>query len=109
MLIRTMRLLDQAALITTALGVIYFRPGLHIFSDRKLVAVPGTMGNSLAILVLALGWFAIFDYCVRYSAEDARNLGFEVEVIEAATRAIDLNGSAEATKKSFVKHGISLS
>jgi nicotinamidase/pyrazinamidase len=50
-----------------------------------------------------------FDYCVRYSAEDARNLGFEVEVIEAATRAIDLNGSAEATKKSFVKHGISLS
>jgi nicotinamidase/pyrazinamidase len=50
-----------------------------------------------------------FDYCVRYSAEDARKLGFEVEVVEAATRAIDLNGSAEDTKKSFVKHGISLS
>ena len=49
-----------------------------------------------------------FDYCVRYSAEDARKLGFEVEVIEAATRAIDLGGSVDATKKSFVTHGIRL-
>jgi nicotinamidase/pyrazinamidase len=49
-----------------------------------------------------------FDYCVRYSAEDARQLGFEVEVIEAATRAIDLSGSVDATKKSFVTHGIRL-
>lgn len=69
MLIRAMRLLDQAALITTALGVIYFRPGLQIFSGRKLIAVPGTIGNSLAILVLVLGWFAIFDYCVRYKGD----------------------------------------
>ena len=50
-----------------------------------------------------------FDFCVRYSAEDARNLGFEVEVIEAATRAIELDGSVEDTKKSFVAHGIRLS
>jgi len=49
-----------------------------------------------------------FDYCVRYSAEDARKLGFEVEVIEAATRAIDLGGTVDATKKSFVTHGIRL-
>ena len=49
-----------------------------------------------------------FDYCVRYSAEDAKVLGFEVEVIEQATRAIDLNGSAEATRKSFSERGIQL-
>ena len=49
-----------------------------------------------------------FDYCVRYSAEDARKLGFEVEVIEAATRAIDFGGTVDATKKSFVTHGIRL-
>ena len=49
-----------------------------------------------------------FDYCVRHSAEDARKLGFEVEVIEAATRAIGLGGSVDATKKSFVIHGIRL-
>jgi nicotinamidase/pyrazinamidase len=49
-----------------------------------------------------------FDYCVRYSAEDAKVLGFEVTVIESATRAIDLGGTAEATRKSFAERGIVL-
>ena len=49
-----------------------------------------------------------FDYCVRYSAEDAIKLGFHVDVIKAATRAIDLDGSAAATKKSFAARGIML-
>ncbi|MBG1232889.1 bifunctional nicotinamidase/pyrazinamidase [Aestuariivirga litoralis] len=49
-----------------------------------------------------------FDYCVRYSAEDAQARGFEVEVIEAATRAIDLNGTAIETKRSFAERGIKL-
>lgn len=49
-----------------------------------------------------------FDFCVRYSAEDARKLGFETEVIEAACRAIDLAGSAAATRKSFAENGIVL-
>ena len=49
-----------------------------------------------------------FDYCVRYSAEDAIKLDFHVDVIEAATRAIDLGGTAAATKKSFAERGIGL-
>jgi nicotinamidase/pyrazinamidase len=49
-----------------------------------------------------------FDFCVRYSAEDARALGFETEVIEAACRSIDLQGSADATRKSFSDRGIVL-
>jgi nicotinamidase/pyrazinamidase len=49
-----------------------------------------------------------FDYCVRYSAEDAKALGFEVTVIEHATRAIDLGGTAEATRQSFAERGIKL-
>ncbi|MBI2718041.1 MAG: bifunctional nicotinamidase/pyrazinamidase [Rhizobiales bacterium] len=49
-----------------------------------------------------------FDFCVRYSAEDARALGFETEVIEQACRAIDLAGSAAATRKSFSERGIVL-
>jgi nicotinamidase/pyrazinamidase len=49
-----------------------------------------------------------FDFCVRYSAEDARALGFDTDVIEQACRAIDLNGSAEATRKSFAERGIAL-
>jgi nicotinamidase/pyrazinamidase len=49
-----------------------------------------------------------FDFCVRYSAEDARQLGFDTEVIEAACRAIDLNGSADATRRAFAERGVVL-
>jgi nicotinamidase/pyrazinamidase len=36
------------------------------------------------------------DFCVRYSAVDARRLGFTTVLIEAGCRAIDLAGSLEA-------------
>ncbi len=49
-----------------------------------------------------------FDFCVRYSAEDARTLGFDTDVIEAACRAIGLHGSAAATRKSFAERNIVL-
>jgi len=42
-----------------------------------------------------------FDFCVRFSAEDARNEGFGVVVIEDACRGIDVEGSVAATRKSF--------
>jgi nicotinamidase-related amidase len=37
-----------------------------------------------------------FDFCVRYSAEDAVALGFAAEVVEPATRSIAMDGSREA-------------
>ncbi|TPQ35893.1 bifunctional nicotinamidase/pyrazinamidase [Bradyrhizobium guangdongense] len=46
------------------------------------------------------------DFCVRYSAEDARKAGFEVAVIEDACRGIDLGGSVAATHQSFKALGI---
>jgi nicotinamidase/pyrazinamidase len=49
-----------------------------------------------------------FDYCVRYSAEDAHSQRFETYVIEDACRAIDMQGSAAATRDSFSGLGISL-
>lgn len=39
-----------------------------------------------------------FDFCVRYSAEDAHREGFGTVVIEDACRAIDIDGSALATR-----------
>jgi nicotinamidase/pyrazinamidase len=36
------------------------------------------------------------DFCVYYSAVDARQLGFDVVLIEAACRGIDLGGSMDA-------------
>jgi nicotinamidase/pyrazinamidase len=48
-----------------------------------------------------------FDFCVRYSAEDARNAGFEVAVIEDACRGIDIDGSMAAAHRSLKSLGIS--
>ncbi|MGE0004889.1 MAG: bifunctional nicotinamidase/pyrazinamidase [Parvibaculaceae bacterium] len=49
-----------------------------------------------------------FDYCVRYSAEDAAAHGFDTIVIEEACRAIDLAGTAAQTRASFRDRGIKL-
>ena len=40
-----------------------------------------------------------YDFCVRYSAEDAAAAGFEVVVVEDACRGIDLEGSIAATRR----------
>jgi nicotinamidase/pyrazinamidase len=42
-----------------------------------------------------------FDFCVRYTAEDATSAGFAAAVIEDACRGIDLDGSMAATRRSF--------
>jgi nicotinamidase/pyrazinamidase len=42
-----------------------------------------------------------FDFCVRYSAEDATRSGFAVAVIEDACRGIDMEASVAATHRSF--------
>ena len=47
-----------------------------------------------------------FDFCVRYSAEDAQREGFDVIVIEDACSSIDMNGSEEATRRRFKSLGI---
>jgi nicotinamidase/pyrazinamidase len=44
-----------------------------------------------------------FDFCVRYSAEDAHAHGFEVVVVEDACRGIDIDGSVAATRKRLVE------
>jgi nicotinamidase/pyrazinamidase len=46
------------------------------------------------------------DFCVRYSAEDARREGFEVIVIEDTCRGIDVDGSMATTRELFTASGI---
>ncbi len=46
------------------------------------------------------------DFCVAWTAIDARKLGFEVYVVEDATRAIDLNGSLAAAWKQMAAKGV---
>jgi len=47
-----------------------------------------------------------FDFCVRYSAEDAHREGFTAIVIEDACRGIDVDGSVAATHALFKQLGI---
>jgi nicotinamidase/pyrazinamidase len=47
-----------------------------------------------------------FDFCVRYSAEDARRSGFAVVVVEDACRGIDVGGSMAAARQSLAALGI---
>jgi nicotinamidase/pyrazinamidase len=47
-----------------------------------------------------------FDFCVRYSSEDAKREGFDVAVVEDACRGIDVDGSMRATREFFDGIGI---
>ncbi|MGH6672107.1 MAG: bifunctional nicotinamidase/pyrazinamidase [Xanthobacteraceae bacterium] len=47
-----------------------------------------------------------FDFCVRYSAEDARREGFDTFVVEDACRGIDLDGSVAEARASLAARGI---
>jgi nicotinamidase/pyrazinamidase len=49
-----------------------------------------------------------YDYCVGYSALDARRLGFEAVILQDACRAIDLNGSVARIEDEFAAAGVVL-
>jgi nicotinamidase/pyrazinamidase len=46
------------------------------------------------------------DFCVHYSAVDARRLGFEAIVVDAGCRAIDLAGSLAAAHAQWTEAGV---
>jgi nicotinamidase/pyrazinamidase len=47
-----------------------------------------------------------FDFCVRYSSEDAKHEGFDVVVVEDACRGIDVDGSMRATRERLGAIGV---
>ena len=48
------------------------------------------------------------EYCVLFSAEDAKRLGFAVSIIEDACRPFDIAGSRDAARRSIAENGISV-
>jgi nicotinamidase/pyrazinamidase len=90
------------------------RKGMHhdIDSYSAFFENDHTTPTGLASYLRERGWNTLFfvglafDFCVRYSAEDARRAGFETVVIEEACRGIDLDGSVAATHASFKSLGI---
>jgi nicotinamidase/pyrazinamidase len=49
-----------------------------------------------------------YDYCVGFSALDARRLGLEAVILRDACRAIDLDGSVAAIEREFAAAGVQL-
>jgi len=47
-----------------------------------------------------------YDFCVGYSALDARRLGFEAIILRDACRTIDLNGSVAKVEAEFAQAGV---
>jgi nicotinamidase/pyrazinamidase len=90
-----------------------FRPGIDSYSaffenDRTTATgLEGYLRNRGVTAVTLVGLAT--DYCVAYSALDAARLGFRATVLEAACRAIDLNGSLSAARTQMVASGVILS
>ena len=89
-----------------------FRPQIDSYSaffenDR---ATPTGLAGYLRERELARVFLAglAYDYCVGYSALDARRLGLEAFVLRDACRAIDLNGSVAAIESEFASAGVTV-
>jgi nicotinamidase/pyrazinamidase len=87
-----------------------FRPQIDSYS--ALYENDRTTPTGLAGYLRERGLKRIFvaglalDFCVRYSAEDAKREGFDVVVIEDACRGIDVGGSVATTLAAFAALGI---
>jgi nicotinamidase/pyrazinamidase len=76
-------------------------------NDRKTATGLGGYLKERGLKNLFLAGLAT-DYCVAYSALDARKLGFAVSVILDATRGIDLAGSVEKMLGEMRQAGVAI-
>ena len=89
-----------------------FRPDIDSYSaffenDRRTATGLGGYLRERGFTRVILAGLAT-DFCVRYSAEDARKLGFAAVVVEDACRGIDTNGSLAAAHSSFRSAGVAM-
>jgi len=76
-------------------------------NDRRTPTGLGGALKELGISGLYLVGLAT-DFCVAYSALDARRLGFSVTIIQDGSRAIDLQGSLARALAEMTQAGVSL-
>lgn len=69
---------------------------------------PTGLGGYLRERGLNRAFFAglAYDFCVGYSALDARRLGLSAVILKQGSRAIDLNGSVESMEEQFRQAGV---
>jgi nicotinamidase/pyrazinamidase len=89
-----------------------FRPRIDSYSAffENDHVTPTGLGGYLRERKLSRVFLAglAYDFCVGYSALDARRLGVQAVVIRDACRAIDLNGSAAKMEAEFTLAGVTL-
>jgi len=89
-----------------------FRPGIDSYSafvenDKKTTTGLAGYLKERGIKRVFLTGLAT-DFCVFYSAMDARADGFEAVLVEDACRAIDLDGSLAAARKAMAEAGVAV-
>ena len=108
---------DDAALVSglkLPTAELIIRKGFHkdVDSYSAFEEADRKTSTGLAAYLKARGISTVFvtglatDFCVAWTAMDARKLGFTTYVIEDATRAIDLNGSLAAAWKQMTESGV---
>jgi nicotinamidase/pyrazinamidase len=92
------------------------RKGFHTHVDSYSAfyendrATPTGLAGYLRERGLARIFFSglAYDYCVAYSALDARRLGLPAFILRDACRAIDLNGSVASMEAEFARAGVAI-
>ena len=90
------------------------RKGFHQGTDSysAFMEADGKTSTGLAAYLKARGIDTVYvcglatDFCVSWTALDARKAGFKASVIEDASRGIDLNGSLKAAWAQMEKAGV---
>ena len=90
------------------------RKGYHQSTDSysAFMEADGKTSTGLAAYLRAHGIDSVYvcglatDFCVAWTALDARKAGFKAAVIEDASRGIDLNGSLKAAWDKMAKAGV---
>jgi len=105
---------DERLAVPHAQGVI--RKGYHAHTDSysAFLEADRRTPTGLAGLLNERGLHTVYiaglalDFCVAWSALDARLRGFEVIVVDDACRAIDTGGSPDAARRAFADAGVRL-
>jgi nicotinamidase/pyrazinamidase len=76
-------------------------------ADRRTPTGLSGLLNERGLRTVFIAGLAL-DFCVAWSALDARLRGFEVIVVDDACRAIDTGGSLDAARRAFTDAGVRL-
>lgn len=107
---------DFAAALDVPHAQAIVRKGYHAHTDSysAFVEADRKTATGLAGLLRERGITTVYccglatDFCVAWSALDAKAAGFETHVIEDACRAIDIAGSLAAARAALAQAGVAL-